>query len=172
MLVDSAIAAIEHVVAEGNIDAGAAIDRGAAPARIGIGGAHDIYTPTVHRSSPQRGKQQIPVGSKRVRMRLLHAGTVHHASPPVRAGGHDPIAPAHDEQMPEEADPAEETAQDAADDGSIEYGICSPRSVDLPGACTFHVVQLVDRRNADERVVRWVMGCELERILYNNDAST
>ena len=71
-----------------------------------------------------------------------------------------------DEPMSEDADAAV-VAEDAAEDS-----ICTPRSVDLPGACTFHEVQLVDRRNAGARMVRWVMGCELERILYNNDAST
>ena len=60
----------------------------------------------------------------------------------------------------------------AAEGAAAEDNICTPRSVDLPGACTFHEVRLVDRRNAGERVVRWVMGCELERILYNSDTST
>jgi hypothetical protein len=82
-----------------------------------------------------------------------------------------------DEPMAEAVQPdgvAEDAAgaAAAAEEEAAEDTICTPRSVDLPGACTFHEVRLVDRRNAGERVVRWVMGCELERILYNNDAST
>ena len=80
------------------------------------------------------------------------------------------------EDAAEEAVVEEEAAEEEAaeDDAAApeEDSICTPRSVDLPGACTFHEVRLVDRRNAGERLVRWVMGCELERILYNNDAST
>eukprot|EP00966_Prymnesium_polylepis_P240167 5553825-Prymnesium_polylepis.1 len=85
-----------------------------------------------------------------------------------------------DEPMAEAVQP-DGVAEDAAgaaegaaaeEEAAAEDTICTPRSVDLPGACTFHEVRLVDRRNAGERVVRWVMGCELERILYNNDAST
>jgi hypothetical protein len=82
-----------------------------------------------------------------------------------------------DEPMAEAVQPdgvAEDAAgaAAAAEEEAAEDTIGTPRSVDLPGACTFHEVRLVDRRNAGERVVRWVMGCELERILYNNDAST
>ena len=86
-----------------------------------------------------------------------------------------PEAAQADEPMAQAAQPDDDAAAEevaAEEEAAAEDSICTPRSVDLPGACTFHEVRLVDRRNAGERVVRWVMGCELERILYNNDAST
>jgi hypothetical protein len=133
---------------------------------------------------------------------VCSALVAHHAPLTLHAGDPQPAeaapareeaeAPHADEPMAEAADVPAEAAADVPAEAAARAGepmpdaeqaapegaaaeddsICTPRSVDLPGACTFHEVRLVDRRHAGERVVRWVMGCELERILYNNDAST